>query len=63
MGKGVVIDLSDGELVLLVDVIVLVFFFMKYVIGLLILEGVEFFIYIGMDIVNLEGKGFIFYVV
>lgn len=58
MGKGVVIDPSDGELVSPVDATVSVLFPTKHAIGLLTSEGVEFLIHIGMDTVNLEGKGF-----
>lgn len=58
MGKGVVIELIDGVLYVLVDGEVVFVFLIGYVVGLNIIDGVEILMYIGMDIVELEGKGF-----
>jgi len=62
MGRGVVIVPSQGELVSPVNGRVTVFFPTKHAIGILSDEGVEILIHIGMDTVNLEGKGFEGYV-
>lgn len=63
MGDGVVIVLSDGMIVVLVDGEIMVVYVMKYVYGLISMDGVEILIYIGLDIVNLKGDYFIFNVV
>ena len=62
MGCGVVIVPSQGELVSPVNGRVTVFFPTKHAIGILSDEGVEILMHIGMDTVNLEGKGFEGYV-
>ena len=62
MGRGVVIVPSQGELVSPVNGRVTVFFPTKHAIGILSDEGVEILMHIGMDTVNLEGKGFEGYV-
>lgn len=62
MGRGVVIVPSQGELVSPVNGTVTVFFPTKHAIGILSDEGVEILMHIGMDTVNLEGKGFEDYV-
>lgn len=62
MGRGVVIVPSQGELVSPVNGTVTVFFPTKHAIGILSDEGVEILMHIGMDTVNLEGKGFEGYV-
>lgn len=58
MGQGVLIQPTEGELVSPVDAQVSVLFPTKHAIGLLSVEGVEILMHIGMDTVNLEGKGF-----
>lgn len=58
MGDGVGFIFEKGEIVVLFDGIVKIIFFMKYVIGLEFESGVEVFIYIGIDIVKLNGEGF-----
>ncbi|VTS25978.1 PTS system trehalose-specific EIIBC component [Streptococcus pseudoporcinus] len=58
MGQGVLIQPTEGELVSPVDAQVSVLFPTKHAIGLLSAEGVEILMHIGMDTVNLEGKGF-----
>ena len=58
MGRGVVIVPSQGELVSPVNGRITVFFPTKHAIGILSDEGVEILMHIGMDTVNLEGKGF-----
>ena len=62
MGRGVVIVPSQGELVSPVNGRVTVFFPTKHAIGILSDEGAEILMHIGMDTVNLEGKGFEGYV-
>ena len=62
MGRGVVIVPSQGDLVSPVNGRVTVFFPTKHAIGILSDEGVEILMHIGMDTVNLEGKGFEGYV-
>lgn len=62
MGQGVLIEPSQGELLAPVDGIVSVLFPTKHAIGILSDEGVEILMHIGMDTVNLEGKGFEGYV-
>lgn len=58
MGEGVLIQPTEGELVSPIDGQVSVLFPTKHAIGLLSTEGVEILMHIGMDTVNLEGKGF-----
>lgn len=58
MGQGVLIDPTEGELVAPVDGIVSVLFPTKHAIGLVSKDGVEILMHIGMDTVNLDGKGF-----
>lgn len=58
MGQGVLIDPIEGELVAPVDGIVSVLFPTKHAIGLVSTDGVEILMHIGMDTVNLDGKGF-----
>ena len=62
MGRGVVIVPRQSELVSPVNGRVTVFFATKHAIGILSDEGVEILMHIGMDTVNLEGKGFEGYV-
>ncbi len=58
MGQGVVIEPSEGELVAPVNGVVSVLFPTKHAVGIVSDEGVELLMHIGMDTVNLEGKGF-----
>ncbi|CRH90228.1 EIIBC-Tre [Chlamydia trachomatis] len=58
MGQGVLIEPSEGELVAPVDATVSVLFPTKHAVGLVSEDGVELLMHIGMDTVNLEGKGF-----
>lgn len=58
MGRGIVVKLDDGVVYVLVDGILIVVYEFKYVYGLKIEKGVEVLIYIGIDIVNLKGVGF-----
>lgn len=58
MGQGVLIQPTEGELVSPIDGQVSVLFPTKHAIGLVSAEGVEILMHIGMDTVNLEGKGF-----
>lgn len=58
MGQGLVIEPVEGELVAPVDGVVSAIFPTKHAIGLISQEGVELLMHIGMDTVNLDGKGF-----
>ncbi|KHD44180.1 PTS system trehalose-specific EIIBC component [Streptococcus hongkongensis] len=58
MGQGVLIQPTDGELVSPIDGQVSVLFPTRHAIGLVSTDGVEILMHIGMDTVNLEGKGF-----
>lgn len=58
MGQGVLIDPSDGKLVSPFDGVVSALFPTKHAIGLISTDGVELLMHIGMDTVNLDGKGF-----
>nr|WP_165993861.1 PTS system trehalose-specific EIIBC component [Streptococcus catagoni] len=58
MGPGVLIQPSEGELVSPVDGQVTVLFPTKHAVGLASTEGLEILMHVGMDTVNLEGKGF-----
>lgn len=58
MGQGVLIQPTEGELVSPVDAQVSVLFPTKHAVGLVSTDGVEILMHIGMDTVNLEGKGF-----
>ncbi len=58
MGQGLVIEPLEGELVAPVAGVVSAIFPTKHAIGLISDEGVELLMHIGMDTVNLDGKGF-----
>lgn len=58
MGQGVLIQPTEGELVSPVDAQVSVLFPTKHAVGLVSTDGAELLMHIGMDTVNLEGKGF-----
>lgn len=58
MGKGIVIDLEVGEFVVLVDGEIMIIFLIGYVVGIIMIDGVEILIYIGMDMVELNGNGY-----
>lgn len=58
MGQGVVIFPSEGELVSPVNGTVTVLLPSLHAVGILSDEGAELLMHIGMDTVNLEGKGF-----
>lgn len=58
MGKGVGIKCKDGKVIAPCDCKVVTIFPTKHAIGLETPEGVELLIHIGINTVNLEGKGF-----
>ena len=58
MGQGVLIEPSQGDLLAPVDCVVSVLFPTKHAVGIVSDQGVEMLMHIGMDTVNLEGKGF-----
>ncbi|NQM14070.1 PTS system trehalose-specific EIIBC component [Streptococcus suis] len=58
MGKGMVIDPSEGQLFAPVDGEVSVLFPTFHAIGITTSTGIELLMHIGMDTVGLEGKGF-----
>lgn len=58
MGQGVLIELSEGLLAAPVDGVVSVLFPSNHAVGLVTDQGLELLMHIGMDTVNLEGKGF-----
>ncbi|MBP2623383.1 PTS system trehalose-specific EIIBC component [Streptococcus oricebi] len=58
MGQGVVIVPSEGELVSPVEGVVSVLFPTKHAVGIVSDQGVELLMHIGMDTVQLDGKGF-----
>ncbi|EHJ57423.1 PTS system, trehalose-specific IIBC component [Streptococcus urinalis FB127-CNA-2] len=58
MGKGVLLQPTNGELVSPVDGQITVLFPTKHAIGLVTNDGLELLMHIGMDTVNLDGKGF-----
>ena len=58
MGQGVLIEPSQGDLLAPVDGIVSVLFPTKHAVGIVSDQGVEMLMHIGMDTVNLDGKGF-----
>ncbi|TFH45930.1 PTS trehalose transporter subunit IIBC [Streptococcus equinus] len=58
MGQGIVIEPTEGELLAPINGVVSAIFPTKHAIGLISDEGVELLMHIGMDTVNLNGRGF-----
>lgn len=53
------IELFDNKLFVLFDGIVVMVVFIKYVIGFCLVFGIELFVYIGLDMVILDGIFFV----
>lgn len=51
LGNGVVIELMEGKVVVFFDGMIVILFLIKYVLGLILDNGIELLIYIGIDIV------------
>lgn len=62
MGDGYVVELLNGKVYVLVNGKVMSVFEIKYVIGIFFDEGLEVFVYMGLDIVELKGVFFIVFV-
>lgn len=58
MGKGAAIEPADGTIVAPADGTITVAYATKHAYGLTTKDGVEILIHIGIDTVNLDGKGF-----
>ena len=58
MGKGIVMEPSDGTIIAPFDATVKILFPSKHAIGLVGKDGTELLIHIGIDTVNLNGKYF-----
>lgn len=58
MGQGVAIEPSDNQIVAPADGLITVAYATKHAYGLKTDDGVEVLIHVGIDTVNLEGKGF-----
>ncbi|WP_312980345.1 sucrose-specific PTS transporter subunit IIBC [Leuconostoc falkenbergense] len=58
MGKGAAIEPADGTIVAPADGTITVAYATKHAYGLTTADGVEILIHIGIDTVNLDGKGF-----
>ncbi|RDG18453.1 PTS beta-glucoside transporter subunit IIBCA [Leuconostoc pseudomesenteroides] len=58
MGKGAAIEPADGTIVAPADGTITVAYATKHAFGLTTADGVEILIHIGIDTVNLDGKGF-----
>lgn len=58
MGNGVAIEPTDGAIIAPADAEITVAYATKHAYGLTTTDGIELLIHVGIDTVNLEGKGF-----
>lgn len=61
MGVGFVIRLSDGCFYVLFDGMIWFMFLIKYMLGIVLVDGFEIIIYVGIGMVNFCGVGFMIY--
>ena len=58
MGKGIAIEPENGELLAPADGVITTIFPTGHAVGITTTDGIELLMHIGMDTVELEGKGF-----
>lgn len=58
MGEGYFVELENGYIYFLVIGVISFVFLIKYVIGIMILNGLEILFYMGINIVDLGGMLF-----
>ena len=58
MGKGIAIEPENGDLLAPADGVITTIFPTGHAVGITTTDGIELLMHIGMDTVELEGKGF-----